>query len=155
MAEYKLRRTERELSEDEARGILQEGEYGVLATVSADGQPYGLPVNYCYAGNALYFHCATEGHKIENLKANSRVSFTVVGKTQVVPDRFTTKYESAVVFGKAAEATGNEKQNALIQMLKKYSPNHMENGLEMIEKCRDRVRVYKVSIETLTGKANR
>jgi nitroimidazol reductase NimA-like FMN-containing flavoprotein (pyridoxamine 5'-phosphate oxidase superfamily) len=155
ITDHKIRRADRAISENEARAILQQGEYGVLSTASADGQPYGLPLNYCYVNDAIYFHCAAEGHKIENLKVNPRVSFTVVGKAQAVPDQFTSKYESVVAFGIAVEATGAERQNALIEMLNKYSPDRMKNGVEMIDKCRDRVRVYKVSIQTLTGKANR
>ena len=153
--EHKIRRTDRAISENEARAILQQGEYGVLSTASADGQPYGLPLNYCYVNDALYFHCAAGGHKIENIKANNRVSFTVVGKTQVLPDKFTSKYDSAIVFGRATEMLGAEKQKALIEVLKKYSPGHMESGMKTIENYEDKVRVYKISIEALTGKANK
>jgi nitroimidazol reductase NimA-like FMN-containing flavoprotein (pyridoxamine 5'-phosphate oxidase superfamily) len=53
----------------EARGILNKGEYGVLSTVSAEGQPYGTPLNYCLIDDSIYFHCATEGHKLKNLAA--------------------------------------------------------------------------------------
>jgi nitroimidazol reductase NimA-like FMN-containing flavoprotein (pyridoxamine 5'-phosphate oxidase superfamily) len=153
--EHKIRRADRAISENEAKVILQQGEYGVLSTASADGQPYGLPLNYCYVNDALYFHCAAEGHKIENIKTNNKVSFTVVGKTQVLADKFTSKYDSAIVFGKAAEITGAEKQKALIEVLKKYSSDHMESGMKMIESYENKVRVYKIPIEALTGKASR
>jgi len=153
--EHKIRRADRALSENETRVILQQGEYGVLSTASADGQPYGVPLHYCYVNDAIYFHCAVEGQKMENIKTNNKVSFTVVGKTEVLPDKFTSKYESAIVFGKATEAVGSEKQKALIEVLKKYSPGHMESGMQMIEKSEDKVRVYKIPIEALTGKANK
>ena len=153
--ERKIRRADRAISENEARVILQQGEYGVLSTASADGQPYGLPLNYCYVNDAIYFHCAAEGHKIENIRSNNKVSFTVVGKTQVLPEKFTSKYDSAIVFGKATEMLGPEKQKALIEVLKKYSPSHMESGMKMIESYENKVSVYKISIEALTGKANR
>ncbi len=153
--EHKIRRADRAISENEAKAILQKGEYGILSTASADGQPYGLPLNYCYVNDAIYFHCAAEGHKIENIKANKKVSFTVVGKTQVLPDKFTSKYDSAIVFGKATEMLGAEKQKALIEVLKKYSPGHMESGMKMIESYENKVSVYKISIDALTGKASR
>jgi nitroimidazol reductase NimA-like FMN-containing flavoprotein (pyridoxamine 5'-phosphate oxidase superfamily) len=153
--EHKIRRADRAISENDAKVILQQGEYGVLSTASAEGQPYGLPLNYCYVNDAIYFHCAAEGHKIENIKVNNKVSFTVVGKTQVLPDKFTSKYDSAIVFGKATEMLGPEKQKALIEVLKKYSPGHMESGLKTIENSEEKVRVYKISIEALTGKASK
>lgn len=153
--DHKIKRADRAISEIEAKVILQQGEYGVLSTASADGQPYGLPLNYCYVGDSIYFHCAAVGHKIENIKTNNKVSFTVVGKTQVLPDKFTSKYDSAIVFGKAIEMLGAEKQKALIEVLKKYSPGHMESGMKMIESYENKVSVYKISIEALTGKASR
>ncbi len=52
-------------------------------------------------GDVIYFHCAPEGHKLENLSGNNKVSFCVVGKTQVLPDKFATNYESVIVFGTA------------------------------------------------------
>jgi uncharacterized protein len=70
-----MRRADRAIPESEAQEILQAGEYGVLSTVSADGQPYGVPVSYSYAGDVIYFHCAVEGRKLENLSGNNKVSF--------------------------------------------------------------------------------
>src|SRR5512146_2802730 len=98
-----IRRSDRALTNEQAAEILQKGEYGVLSTVSPDGQPYGVPVSFAYADNALYFHCAVEGHKRDNLASNPRVSFCVIGGTEALPDKFATRYESAIVFGKACE----------------------------------------------------
>ncbi len=153
--EKKMRRADRALPDREAQEILYEGEYGVLSTVSPDGQPYGVPVSYSYVEDVIYFHCAPEGHKLENLNSNSRVSFCVVGKTQVLPDKFATNYESVIVFGKAFEVTKDEKHAGLLEILKKYSPDFMTKGLRYIEGDGHKARVYKIVIESLTGKARR
>jgi uncharacterized protein len=150
-----IRRADRALTQEQAIEILQKGEYGVLSTVSQDGQPYGVPVSYSYANNALYFHCAVEGHKLDNLASNPRVSFCVVGGTEVLPDKFATRYESAIVFGKAFELTAEEKLSTLAEILKKYSPDFMEKGLKYIENDAEKTRVYKIEIEALSGKARR
>ena len=150
-----IRRAERAIPQQEAIEILQKGEYGVLSTVSEDGQPYGVPVSYSYADNALYFHCAVEGHKLENLTANNRVSFCVVGKTEILPDMFATRYESAIVFGKALELTGDEKKHGLVKLLKKYSSDYLEEGRLYIEADAERTRVYKIVIESLSGKSRK
>src|SRR5512139_1817387 len=110
-----MRKKDRAVSEDEAKGILLKGEYGILSTVSPDGQPYGVPLNYSYTGDGIYFHCAVEGHKLENIQANNKVSFCVVGQTEVLPEKFSTKYESVIVFGEASEVTGDEKHKGLIE----------------------------------------
>jgi uncharacterized protein len=153
--ERPMRRSDRAIPDNEAQAILEQGEYGVLSTVSVDGQPHGVPVSYAYTGEAIYFHCAIEGHKLENLSSNNRVSFCVVGKTQVLPDKFATNYESVIVFGQALEITGEEKQAGLIELLRKYSPGYMEKGERYIKGDGDKAKVYKIVIESMTGKARR
>ena len=150
-----MRRDDRALTSEQATEILQKGEYGVLSTVSADGQPYGVPVSFAFNGNALYFHCAVEGHKLDNLAANPRVSFCVVGATEVLPDKFATRYESAIAFGSARELTGDEQHAALTRLLEKYSTNFMEKGEKYIESDMPKTRVFKIEIESMSGKARR
>lgn len=150
-----IRRSDRALTNEQAAEILQKGEYGVLSTVSADGQPYGVPVSFAYAGDVLYFHCAVEGHKLDNLASNPRVSFCVVGGTEVLPDKFATRYESAIVFGKACELAGDEKRSALIELLKKYSADFIEKGERYVESDIEKTKVFKIEIEALSGKARR
>lgn len=153
--ERKIRRTDRAISESEAKRILEKGEFGVLSTAAPDGQPYGVPINYSYSGEVIYFHCARDGHKLENLAANHRVSFCVVGRTEVLPDQFATNYESAIVFGKAFELADPEKRIGLLEIVKKYSPGFINEGLKYIEKAAHRTRVYRIEIEAVTGKARR
>jgi nitroimidazol reductase NimA-like FMN-containing flavoprotein (pyridoxamine 5'-phosphate oxidase superfamily) len=150
-----IRRSERALTNEQAAEILQKGEYGILSTVSPDGQPYGVPVSFAYTDDALYFHCAVEGHKLDNLESNPRVSFCVVGGTELLPDKFATRYESAIAFGKACELIGNEKRSALMELLKKYSADFVEKGERYIENDIEKTRVFKIEIETLSGKARR
>jgi hypothetical protein len=153
--ERKIRRTDRVLSESEAKGILEKGEFGILSTASLDGQPYGVPISYSYTGNVIFFHSAIDGHKLENLRKNNRVSFCVVGRTEVLPDQFSTKYESAIVFGKAFELTDDEKHKGLLEIVKKYSPGFIKEGLQYIENAANKARVYKIVIESITGKSRK
>jgi len=153
--ERKIRRTDRAISESEAKSILEKGEFGILSTASLDGQPYGVPISYCYTENVIYFHCAIDGHKLENLGKNNRVSFCVVGRTEVLPDKFSTKYESAIVFGKAFELTDDEKHKGLLEIVKKYSPGFIKEGLQYIENAAHKARAYKIVIESITGKSRK
>ena len=90
---------------------------------------------------------------LDNLLANPRVSFCVVGGTQVLPDKFATRYESAIIFGKASELTGDEKYSGLTELLKKYSANFMEKGERYINSDIEKTRVFKIEVEALSGKA--
>jgi uncharacterized protein len=148
-----MRRSDRAIPEAKAREILRQGQYGVLSTVSPDGQPYGVPVSYSYVNDAIYFHSALEGHKIENLAANDRVSFCVVAKMEILPDKFTTRYESAIVFGKALELTGAEKKQGLAALIEKYSLDFLEEGMRYIETSAHKTRVFRIAIESFGGKS--
>jgi len=153
--ERKIRRTDRAISESEAKSLLEKGEFGVLSTASSEGQPYGVPVNYRYSGNVIYFHCARDGHKLENLSTNNRVSFCVVGRTEILPEQFATKYESVIVFGKAFELADDEKHTGLLEIVKKYSPGFINEGLKYIENAAHKTKVFKIVIESITGKSRR
>jgi hypothetical protein len=150
-----IRRKDRAITRQEAMKILERGEYGVLSTATPEGNPYGVPLNYCIRDEALYFHCALEGHKLANLAANNRVSFCVVGRTEVLPEKFGTKYESVIVSGRAEEVFDSEKQRALEGLVTKYSSAFINEGLKYIEKLAHQTRVFRVNIENLSGKARK
>ena len=150
-----VRRKDRELSLESATKLLTEGEYGVLSTVDTAGQAYGIPLNYVFKNNCLYFHCALEGHKLDNIRANNKVSFCVVNRARVLPDKFTTEYESAVAFGTASKVQGMERDNALLSIVEKYSPDFMEEGKKFIAKYNDKTTIIKIAINHITGKARK
>lgn len=153
---YEMRRKDRLLSQDDTKEILAKGEYGVLSTVGEDGYPYGVPVNYVYENGAIYFHCASGvGHKLANIAHNSHVSFTVVTNAVIVPEGLTTKYTSAIAFGTAECASGEEKRSALIALINKYAPDFMAKGMVSIEKSFNVTDIIKITVESISGKANK
>jgi nitroimidazol reductase NimA-like FMN-containing flavoprotein (pyridoxamine 5'-phosphate oxidase superfamily) len=148
-----LRRSDRAMPEAEARGLLDKGEYGILSTSGPDGEPYGVPINYCVENGAIYFHSALAGHKLENIAADTRVSFCVVGETEVLPDTFATRYRSVIVSGRATEVFADEKQLALEGLLAKYSAGFQAEGRRYIAAQGDHARVFRITIDTISGKA--
>ncbi|MDD2898031.1 MAG: pyridoxamine 5'-phosphate oxidase family protein [Desulfuromonadaceae bacterium] len=150
-----MRRKDREISELEAVELLDKSEYGVLSTVDTNGQPYGVPLSYVYKDNAIYFHCAVDGQKLDNIANNSKVSFCVTGKTTVLPETFGTLYESAVVFGVAREVHSEERHQALVWLLEKYCSDFIAGGLQYIESKDKITKVIKIEISQVSGKARR
>lgn len=132
--------------------LLRDGEYGILSTVGPDLYPYGVPMNYVYLDNAIYFHGASEGHKHENIKSNDKVSFCIIGRTNVIAEKFTTNYESIIVFGDITSATGEEKLKALFAMVEKYSPTYSEKGKDILVKMSDKIKVLKLNVKHISGK---
>jgi len=150
-----MRRQDRKLDNKEAERILSEAQYGILSTTGSNGYAYGVPLSFACADGCIYFHCATVGHKLDNIGYNNKVSFCVVGETTPLPRSFAVNYESAVVFGKAVEAFGEEKQAALEAIIAKYSPEFTQEGLKYIANSSHETRIFKLEIEHITGKARR
>jgi nitroimidazol reductase NimA-like FMN-containing flavoprotein (pyridoxamine 5'-phosphate oxidase superfamily) len=155
-----VRRQDRLLDSVDAVELLRTGEYGILSMVEFIGKEtggYGIPINYAWDGeNAIYFHCAPEGHKLNCLKANSKVSFCVIGRTNVISNKFTTAYESIIVRGTVSiELTDEERMKALILILDKYSPDDKEIGIKYAEKSFHRTNVMRLDITEVSGKTKR
>ena len=153
--DHTIRRQDRKLPEEESIEILKNGEYGVLSMCTPDYEGYGIPLNYAFMGNVIYFHCAIEGSKLDFLKNNNKVSFCVVGNTVVQPSEFGTIYESAIAFGTVSFIDGEEKREGLRRLVEKYSGNYINEGEENINKSYSKVQVIKLSIDFITGKAKK
>lgn len=147
-----MRRKDRQLDDKKLEEILYEGQYGILATVNESGYPCTVPLSYAYADGNIYFHGAVSGQKIDNINNDDRVSFCVVGKTKLLPEKFSTAYESAVVFGRAAVIDGDEKIYALEKLIKKYSSEYHTEGMEYIKNAAANTCVVKITVEHMTAK---
>lgn len=150
-----MRRKDKQISHEKSIEILKSCSFGVLSVVGENGYGYGVPLNYVYVDNKIYFHSAKTGFKLDSIKHNDKVSFCVIGKTEILPDEFDTKYESVIVFGRAEEVDEDEKYSALMEMIKKYSKDFIDKGKKYIEKAGNATRVYKINIEHMTGKEER
>jgi cytidylate kinase len=153
----KMRRKDRGLSRHEALEIVRRGEYGVLALNSPEGWPYAVPISYVLMDEAVYFHSALDGRKMEAMRADDRACFTVVGDTQPVYARnFTTYYESAMIVGHVSPVEEEqEKYNSLMALAAKYLPAHLDKSDKDIRQSFPRTAVYKLSLDLATGKAKR
>ena len=150
-----MRRDEKQLTEKEVRAILLAGEEGVLATVGSDDYPYAVPLNYAYHEGCIYFHCARSGHKLDNIRHNPKVSFCVVTASEVIPAKFSTKFESVVLFGIAEEVEGEEKKAGLDALIRKSAADHLAAGEEYIQAAGEKTRVIRINITHLSGKGAR
>jgi hypothetical protein len=148
-----MRREDRKLSKGDTDEILKKGIYGVLSIIGKNGYAYGVPLCYVYIDDGIYIHCALEGKKLIDIRNENRVSFCVVGEANPLPDQFSMKYKSAIVFGKAMEINGEEKWEALIALVEKYSSEYIEKGKEYAAKSIEKTVVIKIKIESVTGKA--
>ena len=151
MMDHKMRRIKQELSLDETKAILFNGQECIIAVCDEDNIPYAVPINYVYDGTHIYLHSAKSGHKIDALKHNPNISLCVIDKCDVIPQEFTTYFRSAIIFGTARFIEDEaEKVDALKKLSEKYSKG-IDPSNE-IAKFLKAVAIIEISILKMTGK---
>ena len=157
-----MRRQDRGLNRLETEEILANGRFGVLSMNGGDDYAYGVPFSYVYLQNRIYLHCALEGKKLRHIRRDNRVSFCVVQGAEPIfelPDTFSMKYKSAMVFGKIYEVDNDqEKLQGLIALVEKYfrdDPEYVERGKVKAANSLDKTAVLRIDIDHLTGKVRR
>ena len=125
-----MRRKDREIKDlDDIGQILEQCTVCHLG-MCCDGMPYVVPMNYGFSlgkqGLTLYFHCAGEGKKLEILRENPQVCFTIDRPLGLMPAeiacRFSMAFESVIGSGTVRFLNGTEeKVEALRAIMRHYS----------------------------------
>ena len=140
------------LTNEEVENFLKTSPNGTLALYGENGYPYSVPVNFVYSDGKIYFHGAAEGYKLDCMKKDPHVSFSVIGKDDIAKENFTTLFSSVIAFGTIRVIdTMEEKIPVLEAMVGKYSAEFMESGKELISKGCGSV-AYELTIDHMTGK---
>lgn len=120
-----------QLTEKEINDMLAYSMVGRLATVSANGIPYVIPVHFAYdnENKKIYIHGLIRGQKIDNITANPNVCFeadhfdTFIMPPENSPCDVNTQYQSVIVTGTAKLLEDEkEKTDALNLIVEKYTP---------------------------------
>ena len=148
-----MRRSRQLLSREDCESILNEQTSGVLSVYGDDDYPYGVPLSYVYADGKLYFHSAKTGHKMDAVRKNNKVSFTIIAQDNIVPEEYTTHFRSVIVFGRVRILENDtEKRAAIEQLAEKYMPDLKEGRLQEIDREFSRLCMLELTIDHMTGK---
>ena len=154
-----MRKKSREMSSEWALEIMHKAPYVTVSFVRPDGTPYCVPLSLASADNKhWYFHCATEGEKLECIAANPAVSLSAV--TRCAPTvgpkdgSFTIQFRSAMARGIAETVTDDkEKIEALRLISQRFLPQHMAAFDAAVERSLHRTAVVRITLtEAATGK---
>lgn len=149
-----MRRIKNKISEEDAKNLLANEKRGIFAVNGDDGYPYAIPVNYFYdrENEKIYFHGAKSGHKIDALKKDDKVCFTVYGNERYKEGDWAPYSQSTVVFGRCRLIEDAEITEARVRELAlKYYPDKEEAEQEL-RKSIQAVQLYEITIEHLSGK---
>lgn len=149
-----IRKKKNEISIEAAKALLHSSRRGVLAVHGDDGYPYAIPINYFYdeEHNSIIFHGAKAGHKVDSLKKNDKVCFTVVGHEILREESWAPYMQSVVIFGKCHLV---ENKDDTIRMIKKFALKYYPNEdmvNQEIEVSGRAVQMFEIKIEHLSGK---
>ena len=147
-----MRRGKQQLSAEETKAVLKRGSHGVIACLGDEGYPYAVPVNYVYYENKLYFHSAKNGHKIDAITRQPKVSFAVTDEDTIVSAEYTSYFRSVIIFGEARITSGEEWTLAFRALVEKYSADQPEEAKQKeVREC-GRSLIIAIDIAHATGK---
>ena len=153
MTEFRpLRRIRQTASQEECIALLESAPRGILAVHGENGYPYGLPVNYVFMDGRIYFHCSKEGHKVDALRADDRVSFTILSEPVKNEGEWWYCFTSVIVFGRISEVTATEKADRILRALgSKYFPEGYDMETDIIRNG-PRALILELTIDHVSGK---
>jgi nitroimidazol reductase NimA-like FMN-containing flavoprotein (pyridoxamine 5'-phosphate oxidase superfamily) len=150
-----VRRTEKEIADRaEMEAIIRRCRVCRLAMVE-NGMPYVVPLNFGFADDTLYFHCASKGRKIDILKKNGAVCFEFDVDHELVKGEKACEwgmhYQSVIGFGTAVFVTDPaDKRRALDVIMSHYTDSDAPFRYPDAEI--KRTTVISVPIDHMTGK---
>ncbi len=156
-----MRRKRQQISQEECEEILSRATSGVLGVFGDDGYPYTVPLSFVYEKGRdgglgkIGFHCAKTGHKVDSVRRNEKVCFTVIDRDEVMPKERTTKYISVIAFGRARILEDEEEMRRAANTLgAKYSKGYEDLYMQETE---DAIRsghlcCIEITIDHMTGK---
>jgi len=150
---------------EEIYSILDNSSYGTLA-LSKGVVPYSVPINFARVKNCLYMHGSKKGKKMDFLKHNKNVSFSIVGYENIIPSYFSSKnglacqattfFSSVIIEGVAQIITNyDEKVIALEAIMQKLQPSGGYKSLnqEVYKKAINATAIIKIIPYEISAKA--
>jgi nitroimidazol reductase NimA-like FMN-containing flavoprotein (pyridoxamine 5'-phosphate oxidase superfamily) len=154
-----MRRKDREITDiKDKMAIIEQCKFCRLG-LSDEKYPYIVPLNYGYTYEnnrlTLFFHCATEGKKIDIIKKNNNACFEVDCDTQLLegnsPCEYGYKFKSVIGFGEILFLESNdEKSYGLKQLMRHQTGNETTHNFS--ENELKNVCVFKMLVKEITGK---
>ncbi len=149
-----MRRFKQQISKEECIRILKEQPRGIMSMHGDDGYPYGVPMNHWYSeeDGKLYFHGAKEGHKIDSIKRDDKVSYCVYDQGFRREGEWALNISSAVLFGRIRIVEDEDKKREICTNLCRKFTDDEEYLKKEMANAFPRVCCLELEIEHMSGK---
>ena len=151
-----IRRKEKTITDNnQMKKILQHTKYITIAMCDKN-EPYLITLTHGYESehNVIYFHCASEGKKIDILKKNNIVWGQALIDKGYIEGKCDQLWATVMFRGMVSFiADADEKRHALKVMIKQQEKNPEQVMKKQItEKSLKRVNIGRIDIEYMSGK---
>jgi len=144
---------------EEIAELLKKGKYITIA-LCRDNEPYVVTLSYGYdaANNALYFHAAHHGMKIDFMKTNPEVCASIIEDGGYIQDECVHHYKTLIIRGSMSVVENLEEMKHGMHILL----NHLEQKPSVIQHYKleseglfSKMAVLKLAISEIHGKAGK
>ncbi|MEW5873306.1 MAG: pyridoxamine 5'-phosphate oxidase family protein [Chloroflexota bacterium] len=152
-----MRRKDKEIKDQRLIENVIRASQVVRLGLAKDNLPYVVPLSFGYDGQAIYFHGAGEGRKIDFMQANPQVCFEFEGIVRLIDDasspcNWSFSFQSVIGYGRVVELTELDDKVAALQcIVRQYSSRELHFEASRVAP----VRVWKIEIESLSGKQSK
>lgn len=150
----KMRRFKQQLPQEDCIQVLKEGRRGVLAVNGENGYPFAFPINYIYReeDGKIYFHSPKNGYKVDCLKENDKVCFTLHDEGFKREGEWWYCVKSVICYGRIELMESNEETMEILRNFGlKYYPT-VEDVDRVMKSSSSRVQMLCLTIDHMTGK---
>lgn len=143
-------------SRDEMERILRQETIGYLG-LSNDGDAYIVPLNYGYVEGRILFHCSLTGKKLDYIRANPNVCFSVGRQSGAIQRHAEgnpchVDSESVLCYGRARIIEDLEERQAVLNEFNYcFRPEASAITLEAAQGCA----AVEIRIAEMTGRRER
>ncbi len=140
----------------EMEKLLTEERIGCLG-LSLEGRPYIVPLNYGYTAGRIVFHCALTGKKLDYIRGNPHVCFSVARQFgDVVPHPqgavCHVNSDSVICYGTARIVDDPEERRKVLNEFNRcLRPDAPEIGINDVSTCA----AVEIRITRMTGREER
>jgi nitroimidazol reductase NimA-like FMN-containing flavoprotein (pyridoxamine 5'-phosphate oxidase superfamily) len=156
VATYHPRRVEKDMPDRNEQLEVLRGRQFLTLAMCRDNRPYLVNFNYVYIEeeNCFYVHSATEGRKLDYLRANPRVWGQVIEDRGYIAGQCSHAYRSVMFEGMAEFVTdAQEMRRALEMMIEQFETDPRELKEKLLGKVNPKkVTVLRIRIEAMSGK---
>lgn len=150
-----MRKAQREITDTTALVSVLDQCQTIRIALHDEKFPYIVPLSFGWEQTedklVVYFHCAKDGKKVSLIKKNNAVCFEAdILKGYVKTERSATAdYKSVIGYGFVEQVFGDEAIHGLDLLMKHCGFDNIATKECVLA---DVVAVYRIDIETITGK---